>query len=193
MGRRGRDAAQINALHPEGVRRAKHRADIVQRTHIVKYHHQRQFFHRLEFLRTEAVHLCYLQFDVQRYAFLFTSRLISVENLSIATGKIFIISACNLHNSCYTAGGMNPPKKLATKYDLIINLFFSPNCTVHNPKVINFAAYRQGVNSVRLWKETGICIKTLRKQLGVDNHRVTPRPETITSCARNCPGNYPHY
>ena len=61
MRRNSRNAAQINALYAESVRRAKHRTDVVQGTHVVQHHGQGQLLRRLKLFRTDAVQLCYLK------------------------------------------------------------------------------------------------------------------------------------
>ena len=43
---------------------------------------------------------------------------------------------------------MNIPKKLRETFRGYINTFFSPITPVYNYKVINFALYQQGVNSI---------------------------------------------
>ena len=43
---------------------------------------------------------------------------------------------------------MNIPKKLRETFRGYINTFFSPITPVYNHKVINFALYQQGVNSI---------------------------------------------
>ena len=64
MGRSGRNAAQIDALHTESIRRTENRTDVVQAAHVVKYHNQRQFVGLLELFGTDAVQFGNLQFTM---------------------------------------------------------------------------------------------------------------------------------
>ena len=56
IGRTGCDAAEVDSLHAECVGAAEHRADIIERPHIVEYHREGQLSGLLELVDGQPVH-----------------------------------------------------------------------------------------------------------------------------------------
>ena len=129
----------------------------------------------------------------QRYFFPFTSRLITVENLSIPAEKNLRNNSCIIHRNTYYKAAINKPNKLAEKFQGGLNTFFSTLSPGFLLKVINFAVYQQDVDEGGRQRGRRLTIKRYTRTSVVDNCWIKSAPGLITYCTRKIVFTCSHY
>ena len=96
--------------------------------------------------------------------------------MSIRQGNKFKNNPCIIQSFAYYAAATNKPKKLRRTFKASFNTFLNPVSSVYNPKVINFARYKQRVNAVwqksycqRISFETPVYKRTYKVRLDTNN------------------------